>query len=37
MTQTWMPEALYLVLLMVGFPLVVYLPTHLVLARVFGR
>jgi hypothetical protein len=34
--QTWMPPLLYLALLMLGFPLVVYLPTHLVLDRLFG-
>jgi len=35
--QTWMPEPLYLLALMAGFPLLVYLPTHLVLGRLFGR
>jgi hypothetical protein len=35
--QTWMPESLYLLTLMAGFPLLVYLPTHFVLGRVFGR
>jgi hypothetical protein len=35
--QTWMPPLLYLALLMLGFPLIVYLPTHLVLDRLFGR
>jgi hypothetical protein len=35
--QSWMHPLLYLLLLMVGFPLVVYLPTHLALLRLFGR
>jgi hypothetical protein len=34
--QTWLPEPLYVGLLMVLFPLVIYLPTHLVLNRLFG-
>lgn len=34
--QTWMPPLAWLVLLMVALPLVVYLPTHLVLKRVFA-
>lgn len=33
--QTWMPGRLYVAVLMVLFPLVVYLPTHLVLKKVF--
>ena len=33
--QTWMPAALFVVLLMILFPLVLYLPTHLLLERVF--
>jgi hypothetical protein len=33
--QEWMPPGLYLALLMGFFPLGVYLPTHLVLRRVF--
>jgi hypothetical protein len=31
--QTWMEPRLYLALLMLAFPLVVYLPVHLLLAR----
>jgi hypothetical protein len=34
--QSLMPGPLYVVLLMVLFPLVVYLPTHLLLASLFG-
>ena len=34
--QTWMPAPLYVALLMVLFPLVVYLPSHLVFKRLFG-
>ena len=30
------PAPLYLVLLMIAFPLVLYLPTHLVLKRLFN-
>lgn len=33
--QTWMPPLAWLAFLMVGLPLLVYLPTHLVLKRVF--
>ena len=33
--QTRMPAALFVVLLMILFPLVLYLPTHLLLERVF--
>jgi hypothetical protein len=33
--QAWMPPGLYLALLMAFFPLGIYLPTHLVLRRVF--
>lgn len=33
--QTWMPPLAWLALLMVGLPLLVYLPTHLALKRVF--
>lgn len=33
--QTWMPPLAWLGLLMVGLPLLVYLPTHLVLKRLF--
>ena len=34
-TQKWMPAPLYLVLLMIAFPLVLYLPTHFLLKRLF--
>ena len=34
--QTWMPGPLFVALLMVLFPVVVYLPTQLILERVFG-
>ena len=34
-TQRWMPAPLYLVLLMIAFPLVLYFPTHLILKRLF--
>jgi len=34
--QTWMPSPLFLLLLMVSIPLVFYLPTHLVLGKLFG-
>lgn len=33
--QTWMPAPLYLGLLMIAFPLLLYFPTHLLLKRVF--
>jgi len=33
--QTWMPAPLYLALLMILFPLVIYLPTHLLLRKLF--
>jgi hypothetical protein len=35
--QTWMPERVYLALLMICIPLFFYLPTHLVLRKLFGR
>jgi hypothetical protein len=35
-TQKWMPAQLYLVLLMIAFPLVLYWPTHLLLKRLFN-
>ena len=35
-TQKWMPPSLYLVLLMIAFPLVLYLPTHLLLKKLFN-
>jgi hypothetical protein len=34
-TQKWMPAPLYLVLLMIAFPLVLYLSTHLLLRKLF--
>ena len=34
--QKWMPAPLYLVLLMVAFPLVLYLPTHFLLKKLFN-
>ena len=34
--QTWLPGPLYVLLLMVLFPLVIYLPTHLLLGRLFA-
>ena len=34
--QTWMHPLLYLSLLMIAYPLVVHVPTHLVLRRLFG-
>ena len=34
--QTWMPPLAYLALLLIGFPLLIYLPTHLLLEAVFG-
>lgn len=35
--QTWMPPALYLVLLMIFIPVVIYLPTHVLLGKLFDR
>ena len=35
-TQKWLPAPLYLVLLMIAFPLVLYLPTHFLLKRLFN-
>ena len=35
--QAWMPPLAWLSMLVVGLPLVVYLPTHLVLIRTFPR
>ena len=35
--QTWMPERMYLGLLMIATPLLFYLPTHFVLGRFFTR
>lgn len=34
--QTWMPGPVYVVLLMIMFPVVIYLPSHLFLKRIFG-
>jgi hypothetical protein len=34
--QTWMHPGLWLAALMVGLPVCLYLPTHLVLSRLFG-
>lgn len=34
--QAWMPGPVYLILLMIAFPVVVYLPTHLLLERLFA-
>jgi len=34
--QTVMPRLAYLALVMIAFPVVIYLPTHLLLAHVFG-
>lgn len=33
--QTWIPPLVYLVLLMIGFPVLIYLPTHWLLQRLF--
>jgi hypothetical protein len=35
--QTWMPDYLWVLLLMISVPLLIYLPTHLVLKRLFTR
>ncbi|HJS23576.1 MAG TPA: hypothetical protein VJ751_04335 [Pyrinomonadaceae bacterium] len=35
-TQKWMPAPVYLVLLMIAFPIVVYLPTHFLLKKLFN-
>jgi hypothetical protein len=34
--QTWMPEIVYLILLMVLFPLLIFWPTHLLLKTIFN-
>jgi hypothetical protein len=34
--QTWMPPGVFLALMMVGLPSLVFLPTHLALQRAFG-
>ena len=36
-TQQWLPEPLYLLLLMVLFPIVLFLPTHLLLRYLVSR
>jgi len=33
--QTWVPPLLWLSILIVGFPLIIYWPTHLLLQRIF--
>ena len=35
--QTMMPPALYLLVCIIGYTLLVFIPTHLVLLRLFGR
>jgi hypothetical protein len=35
--QTWISRPVYLALVMVFFPVVVYLPTHFLLGALFGR
>jgi hypothetical protein len=35
--QKRLPALLYLAMVMVGFPLVIYLPTHLLLRALFGQ
>ncbi len=35
--QTWMPGPLFVVFLMVMFPITIYLPTHLLLSRLFSK
>lgn len=35
--QTWMPPAAWLACLLAGLPLLIYLPTHLVLGKAFGK
>ena len=32
-----MPSGVYLALLMLGFPLAIYLPSHLALRKLFGE
>jgi hypothetical protein len=34
--QDWMPAPVYLILLMIAFPVIIYLPTHLLLERLFA-
>lgn len=33
--QTWMPTGIFLIVLMLAYPLVLFFPTHLVLKRIF--
>ena len=35
--QAWMPPGVWLALLMVAFPVLIYVPTHLVLKAVAAR
>lgn len=35
--QTWMPPGAFLALMMLGLPLIVFLPTHLLLSKLFGQ
>lgn len=35
--QTWMPAGAFFALMMIGLPLLIFLPTHLLLQRAFGR
>jgi len=34
--QTWMPAPLFVLVLMIAFPLLVYLPTHLLMLKIFN-
>jgi hypothetical protein len=34
--QTWIPQNLYVALMMVVLPVVIFLPTHIILSRLFG-
>jgi hypothetical protein len=34
--QTWMPPGLYMALVMIGYPLVLFLPAHLLLCKIFS-
>jgi hypothetical protein len=36
-SQTWMVPGLYLVLVMIGFPLLLFLPAHWILLKLFGQ
>ena len=35
--QTWMPQWAWLTLLFIGLPLVIYMPTHFLLVKFYGR